>query len=223
MEIEAKDLDYVPGALWTQEVLDRTRVNQYPQLHRIAVGVDPQATTGQTGIVVVGVANIGGVTHGYTLDDATAAEGAKPGDWAGQAVAAYYRWKADIMLGEANNGGDMVENTIRQVDGGKKVNYKMIHASKGKYTRAEPVSALFDPPPQTDQSPRAHMVGTFADLEDELCSYVPGAADSPNRLDAMVWAFIELMVGYEAPGQVRQAHVPGRPIKPNIRTATRRI
>lgn len=222
MEIEAQDLDFVPGALWTQETLDRTRVNQHPELYRVAVGVDPQATTGQTGIVVVGIAKIGNITHGYTLDDATAVIGAKPGDWAGQAVAAYHRWKADIMLGEANNGGDMVENTIRQVEGGKEINYKMIHASKGKYTRAEPVSALFDPPPQTDQTPRAHMVGTFADLEDELCSYVPGVSESPNRLDAMVWAFTELMVGYEV-AAVKQAHIPGRPISNGHRvTAVRR-
>jgi Terminase RNaseH-like domain len=196
MEIEAIDLDHVPGALWTFEVLDNTRVTQHPPLHRIAVGVDPAATTGQTGIVVAGIAYIGNQIHGYTLDDATAEPGAKPGVWAGQAVAAYHRWKADIMVGEINNGGAMVENTIRQIDGGDRVNYKTVHASRGKYTRAEPISALFDPPEQVEREPRGHMVGIFADLEEELCSYVPGHSESPNRLDAMVWAFTELMVGY---------------------------
>jgi phage terminase large subunit-like protein len=182
--------------LWTPEVLDRTRVNDHPQLHRIAVGVDPPATTGQCGIVVVGIGYIGKELHGYVLDDATAERGAKPGEWAGQAIAAYNRWGADIMFGEINNGGAMIEEVIRQVDGGEKVNYSVVRASKGKYARAEPVSALFDPPPETGQKPRAHMVGVFPTLEEELCSYVPGRSESPNRLDAMVWGMIKLVIGY---------------------------
>ena len=155
------------------------------------VGVDPAASTGQTGIVVAGVAKVQGVNHGYVIDDATARMSASPGEWAGQAVAAYHRWNADIMVGEVNNGGDMIEAVIRASEGGERVNYKTVRATRGKHTRAEPVSALFNPPPQTDIIPRAHLVGRFEFLEDELCSWVPGN-NSPNRLDAMVWAFTEL-------------------------------
>lgn len=209
-EIEAQDMDRVPGALWTPEALDRTRVSSTPELHRIVVGVDPAASTGQTGIVVVGVATIGGQEHGFTLEDATADIGAQPGTWAGDAISAYHRWQADLIVGEVNNGGDMVEHTLRSVKDGSRVNYKSVHASRGKLTRAEPVSALFDPPPQMDIEPRAHMAGFFDELEEELCSYVPGASDSPNRLDAMVWAYTELMVGKVEGAGMRQVQVKGR-------------
>jgi hypothetical protein len=191
MEIMAEDIDYVPGALWTPDVIERTRVTAVPDMVRIMVGVDPAASTGQTGIVVVGMAKVDGKQHGFVLDDVTARRGASPGEWAGQVVAAYHRWGADKIIGEVNNGGDMVEATIRGVEGGQRVIYEKIHASRGKYTRAEPISALFNPPPQTDIIPRGHIVGSFPELEEELCSYVPGN-DSPNRLDAMVWAFTAL-------------------------------
>jgi phage terminase large subunit-like protein len=84
----------------------------------------------------------------------------------------------------------MVESTIRTVDTNASV--RLVHASRGKITRAEPVSALFE-------QRRAHFIGTFPELEDELCSFSPGSSDSPDRLDAMVWAFTELMVGVQAP------------------------
>jgi phage terminase large subunit-like protein len=86
----------------------------------------------------------------------------------------------------------MVEQTIRSVPGGKSVNFKTVRASRGKQTRAEPISALWNPPKQIDMEPRAHMVGKFEQLEEELCGWVPGRGDSPNRLDAMVWAYTEL-------------------------------
>ncbi len=191
MEILAEDIDYVPGALWTPEVIEKTRAFEKLNMYRIVVGVDPAASTGQTGIVVVGVADVSGTAHGFVLDDMTAERGVPPGQWAGQVVAAYNKWNADIVVGEVNNGGDMVENTLRTVSGGNRINYKSVRASRGKHTRAEPISALFDPPPQIDIVPRGHMLGTFEFLEDELCSWVPGK-DSPNRLDAMVWAFTEL-------------------------------
>jgi hypothetical protein len=192
MEILAEDIDYVPGALWDFEVLDNTRVTEYPELSRVVIGVDPQASTGQTGIVAAGSAMVGDKMHGFTIDDSTTRRGASPGEWAGQAVAAYNRLKADVMVGEVNNGGDMVEQTIRSVPGGNSVNFKKVHASRGKQTRAEPISALWNPPKQIDMEPRAHMVGKFEQLEEELCGWVPGRGDSPNRLDAMVWAYTEL-------------------------------
>jgi phage terminase large subunit-like protein len=89
----------------------------------------------------------------------------------------------------------MVENVIRNIPGGEHVNYKAVRASRGKYVRAEPISALFNPPPQISTEPRAHMVGVHEALEEELASWVPGSP-SPNRLDAMVWAYTELNIGY---------------------------
>ena len=182
-----KDIDDVPGALWTRALLDNTRVTSYPDLHRIVVAVDPAASTGQTGIVVAGVARIGTDLHGYTIDDVTTPPGTSPADWGLATVAAYNRWKADAIVAEINHGGDMIENVIRNVEGGKQASYTTVRATRGKYTRAEPVAALFE-------QGRGHMVGFYPDLEDELCSYVPGD-DSPNRLDAMTWAFTELILG----------------------------
>ena len=209
MEIMAVDLDYVPGALWTMDIVDRTRVNSAPDLHRIVVGVDPAASTGTTGIIVAGVARVGEELHGYVIDDATGREGTQPGEWAGQAVAAYNRFHADLIIGEVNNGGDMVENTIRSVKGGDRINYKSIRASRGKFTRAEPIAALFDPPEALNRIPRCHLVGSYPDLEEQLVSWVPGD-NSPDRLDAMVWALTELMLGESNEGAMRQARVRGR-------------
>lgn len=187
-ELHGGILDDTPGALWTSALLEKTRVVQHPPLYRIVVAIDPHATSGQTGIIAAGIAkDMHGVIHGYTLEDATPPEGAKPETWGKAAVTAYHKWKADVIVGEINHGGDMIENVIRNVEGGRNVSYKAVRATRGKYTRAEPVSNLF-------AQKRAHHVGYFSDLEDELTSWVPGE-DSPNRLDAEVWAYTELMLG----------------------------
>jgi phage terminase large subunit-like protein len=172
------------GGLWTREILSRTRVTSHPPLIRIVVAIDPNATAGgdEAGIIVAGVAKIDGVLHGYILEDCTAAGG--PKQWAEAAVAAYHRHNADLMVAEANNGGEMVALTIKSVPGAPAV--KLIHASRGKITRAEPVQKLYD-------DGRVHHVGHFAQLETEQCTYKPGMP-SPNRMDAAVWAITELMV-----------------------------
>jgi phage terminase large subunit-like protein len=189
-EIHGQIMADDPNALWSRILLENTRITKPPNMHRIVVAIDPHATTGQTGIVVAGIAkDLSEVTHGYTLDDCTPPEGVKPNVWGASAVAAYHKWKADLIVGEINNGGDMIENVIRNIDGGQNVAYKAIRATRGKYTRAEPVSNLF-------HQKRAHQIGHFADLEDELCTWVPGN-DSPNRLDALVWAYTELMLDGE--------------------------
>ncbi|MFH1567738.1 MAG: hypothetical protein ABIL09_07030, partial [Gemmatimonadota bacterium] len=115
--------------------------------------------------------------------------------WGSQAVQGYHTWRADRIIAETNNGGDMVELTIRTVDAG--VAYKGIHASRGKRTRAEPVAALYE-------QGKVHHVGAFPELEDECCQWEPGDA-SPNRMDALVWALTELMLD---PVEVRV--LPGR-------------
>lgn len=181
-EILAEDIDELPGALWKRADIDAGRVVTMPQLVRIVVGVDPAATSAagdETGIVVAGVGADG---HGYVLDDASLR--ATPEGWARAAVAAYSRHKADRIVAEVNNGGEMVAATLRTVDANVPV--LQVHASRGKAIRAEPISSLYE-------QKRVHHVGTFAELEDQLCQWVPSDAKSPDRLDALVWALTNLM------------------------------
>jgi phage terminase large subunit-like protein len=123
--------------------------------------------------------------HVYTLDDQSG--NYSPAEWGARVCEAYHRWGADRIIGEVNQGGDMVEATVRGVD--PNVSYKSVHASKGKITRAEPVAALYE-------QGRGHHVGQFAKLEDELTTYTGLEAGelSPNRMDAKVWAETELML-----------------------------
>jgi phage terminase large subunit-like protein len=198
-ELGAELLEDVAGALWTRALIDELRVKplDVPQLTRVVVAIDPAASSGEdadeTGIVAAGLGVDG---HGYVLEDASgimspaSADASKPG-WANQAIAVYRARKGDRIIAEVNNGGEMVENTIRVVD--PNVPYKAVHASRGKVTRAEPVSALYE-------QKRVHHVGAFAQLEDQMCSFTSDfdrktAGYSPDRLDAMVWALTELMVG----------------------------
>jgi predicted phage terminase large subunit-like protein len=190
LEILAEDLDDVPGALWTTELIEDCRVNQVPEggLYRIGVGVDPPATTlGECGIVIAGAHwdRKSGDLHGFILDDVS--RSGTPSEWASSSVAAYNKWKADFLVGEINNGGDMVENTIRNVEGGRYVNYKAVRASKGKYTRAEPVSAMYE-------NGRAFHVGTYEELEEQMRTFVPTSTHSPDRYDALVWVLSALLI-----------------------------
>lgn len=184
-EIHGGILDDVLGALWNRAMLEDTRVSEIPDLARIVVAIDPAASTGETGIVVVGKGWYQDDWHGFTLDDLTLS--GSPGTWGMAAVSAYHKWKADAIVGEVNNGGDMVEHVIRTVPGGKNVRYKCVRASRGKRIRAEPVAGLFE-------QNRGHHVGFLADLEDQLCSWTPEDRESPDRLDAQVWAYTELLI-----------------------------
>jgi phage terminase large subunit-like protein len=177
-ELNAELLLDTPGALWQRSNIDRDRVVKTPDLSRVVVGVDPSASSDgdEAGIVTAG--RLG--EHYYTLGD-DSLQGS-PHEWASAAVTAYYRHNADVIVAEKNNGGEMVEAVIKQVDAG--VNVKLVHASRGKVTRAEPMAAI-------SQQGRDHHVGSFPALEDELCMWLPGDP-SPNRLDAKVWAMTEL-------------------------------
>lgn len=179
-ELNAEILEDVPGALWKRDSLDNERVTSHPDLIRIVVGVDPHATTGETGIVVAGKDSNG---HGYILDDLST--GGSPDRWASQVVTGYRKHQADRVAAEINNGGDMVITTIGTVD--KNVPVRKLWASRGKQTRAEPIAALYE-------QGKIHHVGVFSLLEDELCNWVPGEGSSPNRLDALVWALTEVML-----------------------------
>ena len=185
-EIYGKILGDVEGALWKRDVLEKGRVTTIPELYRIVVGVDPptggitNVSKGECGIVVAG---IGIDHHGYVLEDATF-EGVDPESWAKQAVAAYSRYNADQIVAEANQGGKMVTTVIGTVS--KNLPVTLVFAAKGKHTRAEPIASLYS-------QEKIHHVGMMADLEDQLCSWVPGEA-SPDRLDACVWALSDLML-----------------------------
>lgn len=192
-EIMAEDIEDVPGALWTRAAVDSSRVRVAPDLARIVVGVDPGAGGGDdTGIVAAGKDTR---NHGYIVADDTCS--GDPAIWPGQVIKTYVRTRADRIVVERNNGGAMVEHVIRQttadVDGvmvnGATLPISTVWASRGKHTRAEPVSVLWMPPEGRPQ--RGHMVGTFPQLENQCCTWLPGM-DSPNNLDAMVWSLTEL-------------------------------
>jgi predicted phage terminase large subunit-like protein len=168
-----------------------------PHLKRIVVAIDPAVSSSEgsdeTGIVVAGLALDG---QGYVLEDVSGRFG--PDEWARKAVAAYHRWHADRIIAEKNNGGDMIASTIRSIE--KNIPFRAVHASRGKVIRAEPISALYE-------QGKIHHVGTFAELEDQMCTFTSDfdrsrSGYSPDRLDAMVWAFSELMLKVEAPQPV---------------------
>ena len=185
-ELAGEILDDNPDALWERDQIDALRVRETPNLHRVVVAVDPAVsvseTSSETGIIVAGIAWVGDKLHGYVLADLTLK--GTPDQWASAAVTGFKQNAADRIVGEVNNGGDMVEYTVKTVD--SNVPFKKVHASRGKYTRAEPVSALYE-------QGRVHHVGFYGELEDQLCEWVPGDT-SPDRLDALVWAFTELML-----------------------------
>jgi len=181
MEIMAEDIDEAPGALWKRDNLDSLRVMKAPPQNLVIVGVDPSATaTGdEAGIVTAGSFD----GQYYILAD-DSVQGS-PNEWAKAAVTAYYRHSANKIVAEANNGGEMVQLTINQVDASVPV--ELVHASRGKATRAEPIAAIYE-------QGRAHHVGTYPSLEDEMCLWMPGDS-SPNRMDALVWAVTKLSSG----------------------------
>ena len=193
-ELYAEILDDSPGALWTRELIEKSRRDTYPDLRLIIIAVDPAVTANEdsddTGIIVIG---LGVDNHGYVLRDlschlpATGPEG-----WAARAVNAYKFYNANYIIGEVNNGGDLVEGVIRQID--PRVVYKAVRASRGKFVRAEPVAQLYE-------QGRMHHVRTterpreFDTLEDQMCQFVPGNLDgSPDNMDALVWGASALFV-----------------------------
>ncbi len=159
-------------------------------LKRIVVGVDPAASANEssdeTGIVVAGLGDDG---HGYVLADYSGRY--TPEGWGKRAVEAFERYKADRFIVEGNNGGEMATHVIKTVWPNAPI--KLVHASKGKAARAEPVAALYE-------QGKVHHVGMFSELEDQLCTWEPLGNDrSPDRLDALVWALTELMVKNRRP------------------------
>lgn len=188
-ELHAEILEDLPGALWRRETLDRLRLRKAPELERIVVAIDPPVTSGREadacGIVLAGRCAEG---HAHVLADCTL-EGATPLGWARHAVALYNLHRADRIVAEVNNGGELIELLIRQVD--QQVSFRALRARRGKVVRAEPVAALYE-------RGLVHHVGALTALEDQLCAFVSGrgwtGAGSPDRADALVWAITELML-----------------------------
>lgn len=182
-ELHAEILEEDPNALWERSRIVALRRDALPdgvELQRVVVAIDPavSATGDETGILVVGK---GTDEHGYVLADRSLR--AKPEQWARAAVDAFHEWEADRIIAEVNNGGDLVESMIRLVD--EDVPYKAVHASRGKQVRAEPIAGLYE-------QDRFHHVGTFDELEDQMCNWTPESDESPDRMDALVWGATEL-------------------------------
>jgi phage terminase large subunit-like protein len=191
-ELEGEILGDIPGALWTREMIDGSRVKEAPEdLERVFVAVDPATSShegsDETGIVVVGMArDKDGYARGYVLEDASLK--GPPEEWAKKAVSLYRKWQADKIIAEKNQGGDMVSSVIKVQD--RNVPVKLVHASRGKVVRAEPISTLYE-------QARVHHVGAFPKLEDQMCEFSIDnvrnkSTGSPDRVDALVWGLTEL-------------------------------
>ena len=182
-ELFAEIIENVDGALWNANMIEEVRlIDEERDLTNIIVAIDPAVTSNEnsdeTGILVVGKdAN----NEYYVLEDLSGRYSADK--WGRIAVKAYHEWEADRIVAEVNNGGDLVERLLRNID--FNIPYRSVHATRGKLVRAEPIAALYE-------QKRVHHVGTFPDLETQMCSYTGDIKTSPDRLDALVWGLTEL-------------------------------
>jgi phage terminase large subunit-like protein len=193
-ELDGVLLEEAEGALWTTSMLEGARIDSAPKLSRVVVAVDPPVT-GHGGSDECGILVVGAITEGppqdwraVVLEDASV-HAASPDTWARAAIAALDRHGAERLVAEVNQGGDLVESVIRQID--PLVPYRAVRASKGKVARAEPVAALYE------QGRVAHLRGLGA-LEDQMCRMTQQGYEgrgSPDRVDALVWALTDLMIG----------------------------
>lgn len=186
-ELHAELLEEAEGALWTRDMLEAARLKgALPEFKRVVVAIDPAVTakaeSNLTGIVVAGLGIDG---RGYVLADVTGRY--SPDGWAKAALRAFDHWKADRIVAEGNQGGDLVRHTIHTERRNAPVT--IVHAKQGKNARAEPVQALYE-------QGRISHASQFAELEDQMCTWEPlGDMPSPDRIDALVWALTSLMLG----------------------------
>jgi predicted phage terminase large subunit-like protein len=181
-ELYAEIIDAFEGALWKPQLIDEARVHEDKDLQQIIVAIDPAVTANansdETGIVVVGKDFN---NHYYVLEDLSGRH--PPDKWGRIAINAFYEWEADRIVAEVNNGGDLVERLIRNID--NNVSYRSVRATRGKILRAEPIAALYE-------QRRVHHMDVFSELEQQMCSYTGETNSSPDRLDALVWGLTEL-------------------------------
>jgi predicted phage terminase large subunit-like protein len=183
-ELYADILEEQEGALWNYGMIDSSRISRESSVEyrRVVVAIDPAVTntetSDETGIIVCGSSNDG---RFYVIDDLSGKY--SPDAWGKKAIEAYYRHNADRIVAEVNNGGDLVERLLRNID--NQVPYTPVNASRGKIVRAEPIAALYE-------QGKVHHVGSFPELEDQMCFFTPTTKKSPDRMDALVWALTEL-------------------------------
>ena len=183
-ELYAEIIEEFEGALWSNTMIEETRLSEDTdrELKKIVVAIDPAVTSNansdETGIIVVGSDH---TDQFYVLDDYSGIY--SPDKWARLSVNAYYDYQADLVVAETNNGGDLVERVIRSVD--PNIPYRSVRATRGKMTRAEPISALYE-------QKRVHHIGYLPELEQQMISYTGETNTSPDRLDALVWGLTEL-------------------------------
>ncbi|MEZ5779867.1 MAG: terminase family protein [Paracoccaceae bacterium] len=192
-ELDGVLLEDAEGALWTTEGLEAAREEAPERLSRVVVAVDPPVT-GHAGSDECGIVAVGALTEGppsewraWVLEDASVSA-ASPDTWARAAVAAMERHGADRMVAEVNQGGQLVESVVRQID--PMVPFRAVHATRGKAVRAEPVAALYE-------QGRVHHLRGLGTLEDQMCRMTARGYQgkgSPDRVDALVWALTELIV-----------------------------
>jgi phage terminase large subunit-like protein len=195
-ELNAELLTDNPFALWNLENIDAKRVAKVPEdLELVVVAVDPPVTASEDsdecGIIVAGRGVSGQL---YVIADCSI-QGATPAMWASKAALAHQTYLADRIVAEANQGGLMVQETLKSACNFP-VQIKLVHASRGKVTRAEPVSALYE-------QGRVSHVGELSTLEDQMCEFTSAfdrkaAGYSPDRVDALVWAMMELAIPEDA-------------------------
>lgn len=182
-EIFAELLEEAEGALWRRDWIRRAETA--PDLNRIVVAIDPAMSSrpdsAETGIIVAGTDDD---LRGYVLEDGSGRM--SPNEWARRAIDLFDRHRASRIIGERNNGGDLVGTVLRTASGSRTLPIRLVTASVGKHARAEPVAALY-------QQGRALHVGSFPQLEDQLCTWEPGSSTSPDRMDALVWALSDLI------------------------------
>jgi len=187
-ELEGELIEDREDALWQRDQIENLRKRTSPELERIVVAIDPPVTSGEKadlcGIIAAGIDTEGA---GYILKDQSV-QGLTPLKWAEVAVELYHNSNADRIVAEVNQGGELVEAILRQVD--NSIPIKKVHATRGKFTRAEPVAALYE-------QGRICHIGCMQELEDQMCDFGPGglsSGNSPDRLDALVWAITDLML-----------------------------
>ncbi|HEY0270666.1 MAG TPA: terminase family protein [Sphingomonas sp.] len=189
-ELDGELIEEIEGALWPRALIERCRVRAVPEWARVVIGVDPPAGAGARsdacGIVVAALGRDG---LGYVIEDASV-RGLAPEGWAAAVVSAARRHGADRVIAEANNGGAMVESVLRAGEANLPV--RLVHASRGKAARAEPVSVLYE-------RGQVRHVGAFPALEDEMAGFTldggyEGPGRSPDRADALVWALTALLL-----------------------------
>ncbi|PRD45794.1 ATP-binding protein [Phyllobacterium phragmitis] len=197
-ELDGELIEDRADALWSRSSIEGLVRKVVPPLRRVVVAIDPPATAGRNsdacGIVAAGIDHDG---FGWVLADESLVH-AKPYQWARQAVALYHRLEADIVIAEVNQGGDMVAAVIAAED--HSVPVRSVRAMRGKWLRAEPVAALYE-------QGRIRHTRRFPGLEDEMCDFAPGGLSSgrsPDRLDALVWALNELMLGKDKMPRIRR-------------------